>query len=52
MKKWPTCVCCGSGEYEVDERGLCVYCQPCPDCGKYGTSCYEQEFRPRCASVT
>lgn len=36
------CVCCMSPETTaaVDPTtGLCLYCQPCPKCGRLGTGC-------------
>lgn len=39
------CQCCGETEgvgdgVAVDEAsGLCLYCQPCPWCGRQGTDC-------------
>lgn len=46
-----TCSCClqvdgvetdGVMGVEVDpSSGLCLYCQPCPECGLMGTACYD-----------
>lgn len=46
-----TCVCClqvdgkttgGVTGVEVDPTtGLCLHCQPCPECGEMGTACYD-----------
>ena len=39
------CVCCLQIDgvrdgVEVDpQSGLCLYCQPCPECGQMGTAC-------------
>jgi hypothetical protein len=36
------CVCCGTSEEETEidaASGLCLYCQPCPRCGRLGTGC-------------
>ena len=50
-----TCECCGQTEGVCDGlidgvavdpiTGLCLHCQPCPDCGEYGTSCWDDPFR-------
>lgn len=29
------CQVCGDAG-EVDDEGVCVFCQPCPDCGRFG----------------
>lgn len=36
------CECCGTAAEEIavdDSTGLCLYCQPCPWCGRQGTGC-------------
>lgn len=55
-----TCRCCGMGDgvtvggvtgVAVDPSTmLCLYCQPCPDCGQYGTACYDDN-RLRCVNA-
>ena len=48
----PTCTCCGMTEgveiagvtgVEVDPiSGLCLFCAPCPYCGRLGTDCEDR----------
>lgn len=53
------CVCCGEADgveregvmgVEIDpSTGLCLYCQPCPACGRTGTGCDDDGARVVCA---
>lgn len=45
-----TCVCCGVTEGDRDRdgvavdptSGLCLFCQPCPYCHRFGTDCDDE----------
>ena len=51
-----TCSCCLATEgveregvvgVEVDpDSGLCLHCQPCPSCHRYGTDCSDWHCAP------
>jgi hypothetical protein len=53
-----TCTCCGTTEgvefegevgVPVDPAsGLCLHCQPCPNCGRYGTGCDDERGARGC----
>lgn len=48
------CGCCGTSSDDIavdDSTELCLYCQPCPLCGRMGTSCQPEHGDNACDTV-
>lgn len=54
------CVCCLIEDGDEDNHGvavdptsgLCLHCQPCPHCERFGTDCTDRYCEPRSEAET